>query len=159
MPADRNPRARGVKVHRRAELEPTDRTEEDGIPVTSIVRTMVDLAAVLDDDDELESAVNEADRLDLVDPETLRRALESRRGQPGVGRLRKLLDRRTFRLTDSELERRFRPIARRAGLPVPLTRERVNGFRVDFYWPDLGLVVETDGLRHHRTPRRLLRAD
>jgi very-short-patch-repair endonuclease len=28
----------------------------------------------------------------------------------------------------------------------------VNGFEVDFHWPDLGLVVETDGLRYHRTP-------
>jgi very-short-patch-repair endonuclease len=33
-----------------------------------------------------------------------------------------------------------------------LTQQWVKGFRVDFYWPDLGLVVETDGLRYHRTP-------
>ncbi len=55
-------------------------------------------------------------------------------------------------LSDSEPERRFLPVARTAGLPKPLTRRLVNGFRVDFYWPDLGLVVETDGLRYHRTP-------
>jgi very-short-patch-repair endonuclease len=35
---------------------------------------------------------------------------------------------------------------------MPETQVRVNGFRVDFYWPDLGLVVETDGLTYHRTP-------
>ncbi len=46
----------------------------------------------------------------------------------------------------------FRPIAEGAGLPPPLTKQWVNGFEVDFYWPDLGLVVETDGLRYHRTP-------
>ena len=68
-----------------------------------------------------------------------------------------MLDRRTFRLTDSELERRFLPLARAAGLPVPLTRQRVNGFEVDFFWPDLGLVVETDGLRYHRTPAQQAR--
>jgi very-short-patch-repair endonuclease len=34
-----------------------------------------------------------------------------------------------------------------AGLPLPLTKQMVNGFEVDFYWPDLGLVVETDGKR------------
>ena len=39
-----------------------------------------------------------------------------------------------------------------AGLPLPLTKQIVNGFEVDFFWPDLGLVVETDGLRYHRTP-------
>lgn len=70
---------------------------------------------------------------------------------PGVGPSREILDRFTFRLTDSELERRFLPLCVEAGLPLPLTRQRVNGFRVDFFWPDLGLVVETDGLRYHRT--------
>ena len=63
-----------------------------------------------------------------------------------------MLDRRTLSLTDSELERRFLSIAREAGLPQPQTQHDVNGFTVDFYWPDLGLVVETDGLRYHRTP-------
>jgi very-short-patch-repair endonuclease len=73
-------------------------------------------------------------------------------GEPGVAILRDTLDRRTFRLTDSELERRFLPLARQAGLPSPLTQQWVNGFRVDFYWPKLRLIVETDGLRYHRTP-------
>jgi very-short-patch-repair endonuclease len=63
-----------------------------------------------------------------------------------------VLDIRTFTLTDSETEQRFLPIAKRAGLPLALTRECVNGFKVDFYWPELGLLVETDGLRYHRTP-------
>jgi very-short-patch-repair endonuclease len=100
----------------------------------------------------LEKAVNEADKLDLVTPEDLREFVAARPGQPGVRTLRGLLDRHSFRLSDSELERAFRPIARDAGLPPPLTRTIVNGFEVDFHWPDLGLVVETDGLRYHRTP-------
>jgi very-short-patch-repair endonuclease len=66
--------------------------------------------------------------------------------------LREVLDRRTFTLTDSELERRFLPIARSDGLPPPRTGHYLNGFKVDFFWPELGLVVETDGLRYHRTP-------
>lgn len=70
---------------------------------------------------------------------------------PGTAILRDLLDSHTFALTDSSLERQFLPIARRAGLPLPLTQQHLDGFRVDFYWPDLGLVVETDGLRYHRT--------
>jgi very-short-patch-repair endonuclease len=69
-----------------------------------------------------------------------------------VVKLRKLLDATTFTLTDSELERLFVPIALGAGLPKPETQARVNGFTVDFYWPDRKLVVETDGLRYHRTP-------
>ena len=96
--------------------------------------------------------INEADKYNLVNPPQLRRALDERRGQKGVALLRHILDRRTFRLTKEELERRFLPLAAQAGLPVPLTGRWVNEFEVDFYWPDLGLVVETDGLRYHRTP-------
>ena len=96
--------------------------------------------------------INEADKYNLTHPPQLREALAARAGEPGVARLRHILDRRTFRLTKEELERRFLPLAARAGLPTPLTGQWVNRFEVDFYWPDLGLVVETDGLRYHRTP-------
>jgi very-short-patch-repair endonuclease len=127
-----------------------------GIPVTSPIRTLVDLAVIIEPG-QLERAVNEADRLDLVDPARLREGIEDLRGRPGVGRLRALLDRRTFRLTDSELESRFLALVNGAGLPRPQTRRRLNGFRVDFFWPELGLVVETDGLRYHRTPSQQAR--
>jgi len=140
----------GIRLHRHL-LAPDDRTERERIPVTAIHRTLVDLASVIDRR-ALEAAVNEADKLGLTDPESLRAALGRYAGNHGVADLRQVLDRQTFALTDSELERRFLPIARRAGLPLPRTGERVNGFKVDFYWPELGLVVETDGLRYHRTP-------
>ncbi len=126
-------------------------TTRDGIPVTSPARTLIDLATVLQPD-RLEAAVNEADKLGVLDPEALRRFVDDHAGCHGVAALRALLDSRTFRLTDSELERRFLGLVGRAGLPPPSTRQRVNGFLVDFYWPELGLVVETDGLRYHRTP-------
>ena len=140
----------GIRLHRRA-LRAEDLTRRHGIPVTGPVCTLVDLAARLRPN-QLEAVLNEADKRDLIDPEALRSALEQMRGRPGVRALRTQLDRRTFTLTDSELERRFLPIARLAGLGPPQTGRRVSGFRVDFYWPDLGLVVETDGLRYHRTP-------
>jgi very-short-patch-repair endonuclease len=141
----------GVRLHRRRSLRETDRAVRDGIAVTSPARTLVDLAARLSQP-ALEAAVNEADKRDLIDPELLRLALDELPRQRGVPALRRLLDRRTFRLTDSELERRFLRLVRGTGLPIPLTRVVVNGFRVDFFWPELGLVVETDGLRYHRTP-------
>jgi very-short-patch-repair endonuclease len=140
----------GIAVHRRANLRPVDIVRRDRIPVTAPVCTLVDIAARRNRE-ELEAAVNQADKLDLVDPETLRTAIDDIDPRPGVRPLRQLLDRRTFTLTDSELERRFLPIARRAGLPLPIAGARVNGFKVDFWWPTLGLVVETDGLRYHRT--------
>lgn len=116
-----------------------------------MIRTLVDRAAVLDRRG-IEREVSEADKLRLVTPPRLRAELHHYRGQRGVGRLREALDRRTFRLTDSDLERVFLPIVRELGLPLPLTRQKVNGFRVDFFWPEAKLVVETDGLTYHRTP-------
>ncbi len=145
------PRRHGdVLVYRRPNLLRAEVVVRDGILVTSLVRTLTDIAARLDRAD-LERAVNEADRLGLIDPETLLEEITLHPGKRGVGRLRDLLSERSFRLTDSELERRFLRLVLEAGLPMPLTQQRLNGFRVDFVWPDLKLVVETDGLRYHRT--------
>jgi very-short-patch-repair endonuclease len=147
-----SPRRRpGVRLRRRPTLADRDVGEHQGIPVTGIVQTLVDLAAV-HKRPAVDRAVNEADRLDLIHPPELRRELEAHRCEPGVRPLRDLLDRRTFRLKRSDLERRFLPLAERAGLPLPLTKQWVNGFEADFHWPAIGLVVETDGLRYHRTP-------
>jgi very-short-patch-repair endonuclease len=140
---------RGLQVHRR-DLPSEDMVVVNGIRVTSPIRTLIDLATRVEADG-LEAAVNQADKLDLVDPEELRRIINSRAGLRGVQPLRKLLDSRTFVLTDSALERRFLPLVRRSQLPRPRTGAYLNGFKVDFYWPELALVVETDGLRYHRT--------
>lgn len=156
VPVASEHRCPGVRVHRRTGLGSADVTRHEGIPVTSVVLTLIDLARSLNPA-QLERAVNEADRLDLIDPSALRLALDAYAGRPGVARLRELLDRRTFRLTDSALERLFLPLASQAGLLPPLTRQRLNGFRVDFFWPNLRLVVETDGLRYHRTPAQQTR--
>jgi hypothetical protein len=139
-----------LKVRSRPSLRAEAIAERNGIPVTSAVQTLLDLATELPES-QLERAVNDADKHNLVDPEVLRTALDERAGEPGVKRLRQLLDKRTFRLSDDELERLFRPLAAAAGVPVELTKAWVNNFEVDFYWPGLGLVVETDGLRYHRT--------
>jgi hypothetical protein len=150
-------RPHGIVVHRRRAIPGLGEvTQREGVPVTSVACTLVDLAAVIERC-ELEAAVNEADKLDLVDPEELRDALDHLRRRPGVAALRRLLDSPTFTLTDSELERRFLPLAHKAGLAAPQSGIYVNGFKVDFYWPSLGLVVETDGLRYHRTPAQQAR--
>lgn len=140
----------GLRVHRRPTLPTEDLVRHKGIPLTIPARTLVDLATELAPI-AVERAVNDADKRDLIDPEGLRTALNRYEGEPGTLLLRKLLDKRTFRLSDSDLEIFFRPIAVEAGLPFPLSKQMVNGYEVDFYWPDLGLVVETDGLRYHRT--------
>ena len=140
------------RIHRRPSLNlERDTTREYGIPVTTPIQTLIDMSLRLDRLG-VERMINEADKYNLTSPPQVRHALDRRVGEPGVARLRHILDRRTFRLTKEELERLFLPLAAQAGLPAPLTGRWVNEFEVDFYWPDLGLVVETDGLRYHRTP-------
>jgi very-short-patch-repair endonuclease len=152
LPSLSRRRRPGLRIHRRPSLNlQRDITREYGIPVTTPVQTLIDMSLRLDRLG-VERMINEADKYNLTHPPQLREALDARPGEAGVAKLRHILDRRTFRLTREELERRFLPLARQAGLPTPLTGQFVNEFEVDFYWPDLGLVVETDGLRYHRTP-------
>jgi very-short-patch-repair endonuclease len=148
----RRQRHPGVFAHRPMRLDADELRVVDAIPVTGPARTLIDLASRLPQR-RVEAAISAADRLELIDPEALRRELaDQRRPLPrGVRPLRRLLASQTFALTDSELERAFLALVKRAGLAQPDTGTRLNGFKVDFYWPELGLIVETDGLRYHRT--------
>jgi very-short-patch-repair endonuclease len=142
---------RGIRVHRRPTLRPEDLATHEGIPVTSAVHTLIDEAGRLTRP-RLERAVNEADKLDRVKVDELHAVLTHYRGVPGSRALLELLDPLTFRLSDSKLEQAMRERSDAAGLPTPETKARVNGYEVDFFWPELGIVVEADGLRYHRTP-------
>ncbi len=147
-----SPRNRpGVRVHRRPSLRLGSVAEHNRIPVTSPTQTIIDLAT-RHGRRSIERTIDEADRLGLVTPPALREALPDHAGEPGVAILGAILGHRAFRLTRSDLERLFLPIAAEVGLPVPLTKQMVNGFEVDFFWPELDLVVESDGLTYHRTP-------
>jgi very-short-patch-repair endonuclease len=149
LPTDR--RVPGVKLHRRPALGEDSVGYCQGIPVTSPVQTLIDLAT-RHGRATMERSINEADRLKLVRTDDLRKGLDAHTGEPGVARLREILDRRTFRYTRTELERVFIPLAREAGLPLPRTSVYVTGHEVDFHFDELGLVAETDGLTYHRTP-------
>jgi hypothetical protein len=129
VPAKSVRRHERIRLHRRNELSSADRTLRERIPVTTPARTLIDLATRLGSH-RLEAAVNEADSLGLIDPERLRRIAEERLSLRGARVLRNLLDRRTFTLTDSELERRFLRLVRRIGLPIPLdaaASQRLSG--------------------------------
>ena len=144
----RRPR-RGIAVHRRA-LARRDVTRERGIPITTPLRTVIDLAAGATPDD-AERLINAADARNLLRADTLREQLDRHRGEPGVPLLITVLDRDTFVLTESELERLFLPLAEQAGLGKPQSQKRFGPYRVDFYFPEHDLVVECDSLRYHRT--------
>ncbi len=137
-----------IRLRRRADLGAEHRREVNGIPVTDPVSTLVDLASCVMEW-QVEKAINDADRLGLVDPVSLRAEIEGLLPRPGMACMCRLLG--CDALTDTGLERKFLHIVREAGLPLPETQVMVNGYRVDFHWPDLGLIVETDGWVHHRT--------
>jgi very-short-patch-repair endonuclease len=136
--------SRDLTIHRRREL---NATTHRGIPTVTIVEAMIDLASDATED-ELEAAINTADKLDLIDPEAMSDAIADRR-RNGTARLKAVL--RRHQPTDSPLEREFLRLVKRAGLPPPETQRKFGKHRVDFFWPDLNLVVETDSLRYHRT--------
>jgi very-short-patch-repair endonuclease len=142
-----HPRQAGIKVHRRKAVQ---NTRHKNIPVTTPTQTLLDIAGSLSAE-QYERAVNEAVNKDLVDPEELRAQLDAIGPQPGVRPLRRLLDRDTYVCTETELEQRFVPIARRAGLPKPATQVHLGSRRVDFFFRELGIVVEANSLRFHRT--------
>jgi very-short-patch-repair endonuclease len=146
-------RETGLIIHRRKGLG-DETTTHQAIPVTQPLFTLIDLARQFGERD-LEAAINEADRLGLIDAGELAERLEGIGRRPGMARMRRVVER--FTPTDSDLERRFLALVRKAGLPQPQTQAWVNGYRVDFYWPQYKLVVETDGYTWHRTPTQQIR--
>jgi len=139
-PSDR--RRPRIDAHR-ARLHPRDRTVRQGIPVTTIARTLVDLAHVLDDES-LHRLVREAQVSDRFDDDRIRDALTRRPSR----RLAAYLDDPT--ITQSALEDRFLRLCRRYRIPTPVTQHGRKP-RVDFAWPDRRLIVEVDGWQAHRT--------
>lgn len=150
-PGRRRGRA-GVVVHRVRTPDPDDRTLRERIPVTSVPRTLLDLAEVLRPQ-QLERAIEEAERLRLFDGRAVRQLRERSRGRIGLRRLGAVLSRDPLNAaeTRSELERRFLALCRDAGLPAPAVNTIVAGYEVDAVWPDQRLVVELDGHAFHRT--------
>jgi uncharacterized protein DUF559 len=132
---------RAIAVHR-PRLPPAVTTHA-GIRVTTPGRTLQDLATAVPRR-ALEKAAEmaEALRLDVVlDPD-----------HPGAGRLADVLERHDLeRTTRSPLEDEFLELCDRHGIPRPLVNTYVEGFEVDFVWPDARLIVETDGRTHHGT--------
>jgi very-short-patch-repair endonuclease len=141
-----------IRAHR-AVLHPEDMTVRDGIPITSVPRTILDLAARVTPT-ALANLIEEADRAELLNMRALERAISRRPRVAGVARLRAALaDYRGPADTRSRLERDFRAFIVRNRLPEPQFNALVEGLTVDVYWPQWRLVVELDGRRYHANPR------
>jgi very-short-patch-repair endonuclease len=141
-------RRAGIRLHRTITLTPNETTTHRGIPITTAARTIVDLAATLDQRT-LERLLERADLLRLIDFADL--GIEP--GRRGAPTLRAVLSRYAApAITRSELEERFLRICADHGLPRPATNTRIEGMEVDFAWRDARLIVEVDGYSYHRSP-------
>ena len=146
----------GITLHRTRALHPDDATAVDRIAVTSIPRTLLDVAEVAPPR-HLRRALDQATKLELFDLRALHRVLARSHGRRGVKPLTALLAERAIpEDARTELERLLPEICRAAGLPIPAMNVTVAGFVVDaFFAPDV--VVELDSYAWHRTREELER--
>jgi putative AbiEi antitoxin of type IV toxin-antitoxin system len=139
-------RVKGVKTRRRR-LGPKQVTKVRGIPVTTVPQTLVDIAAVLTEE-ELARACHEAGVRYKTTPRQVEAVLP--RNAPGSRKLRAVM-RGDVHVTLSELERGFLRLLREAGLPLPVTNKIAGSKRVDRRWPEQKLTVELVSYRFHNS--------
>jgi very-short-patch-repair endonuclease len=135
-------------------LHANDRAIQSGIPVTSVARALLDYAEHTSFQ-RLRTALETAERQDLLDGRALDDLLSratGRRGLPSLKRAIALLAPEPP-WTQSERERRFLELVRAAGLPEPSATVMVHDELVDFYWAQARLVVEVDSYHFHKGPR------
>jgi predicted transcriptional regulator of viral defense system len=149
-PRKLHPRA-GILIHRTRRLDPVDRTSLDGIPVTSVHRTLVDLAEVLPGK-RLAKAVHESEVRRLFDLKQLVEAQTRVAGRCGRRRLRRVCQQYAPPpTTRSDAEALFLELLDEAGLPAPQANATRRGHELDCLWPDASLNVEIDGAATHKT--------
>ncbi|HLM17868.1 MAG TPA: DUF559 domain-containing protein [Acidimicrobiia bacterium] len=157
VPFPRNPRHPLVDVHRGTRVDRADRHRRGTLPITTPVRTLIDLSARMEDEPLL-TAMESAFRTGLMTPDRLAARLRAltTSGRPGAGRLeRLLLDRGDDPAAESRLETKVWLLLRDAPVPTPRRQSWVSTpggrYRLDFAWPELKLALECDGWAHHGT--------
>ncbi|HEX5526237.1 MAG TPA: hypothetical protein VFX44_03440 [Solirubrobacterales bacterium] len=138
-----------VRIHHSRKLLDADRALAEGIPVTAVPRTALDLAAVLRFRS-LRRLIRRSEELEVFDLAEFRSVLDRNRGHRGFHRLETALAiYEPPRFTRSELEREFLRSAEAAGLPPAVAAFNVAGYELDVYWPELRFAVELDVYATH----------
>jgi very-short-patch-repair endonuclease len=148
-------RRSGIRIHRSGRLRAEDVTTNNGIPVTTVARTLLDLADVLPKQ-ALKRAIDESEYLRLFDLISVVAVVNANPGRRGATLLKSAAE--PPQLTRSELENRFLRLCARHQIPKPLTNHTVCGYQVDAFWPRARLVLELDGYAAHGT-RRAFQSD
>jgi very-short-patch-repair endonuclease len=153
VPHGRKPKP-GLLIHRSRLIHPDDRSGVRGIPVTSVARTLVDLADVLSEQ-RLAKAVHEAEVRRVFDLSAIEAAIARLPGRKGRHKLSRALTayRPELHFLRSEAERRFNQLCENHSLPQPQFNLNLAGHEIDAYWEDLSIAVEVDGGETHHTRR------
>jgi very-short-patch-repair endonuclease len=138
----------GITVHRVRRLAPEDVTIVDGIPVTTVARTILDLAEQLTPRG-LANLLERAEHLQVFDLGELRATIARNPGRHGAKALIEALD--IEAPSKEALQRAFLAVVRAAGLPDPQREVQIGPYHVDFLWPQARLAIETDGRAWHHT--------
>ena len=149
----------GIRLHRPRSLDALDVTEHGGIPITTVSRTLIDLAPG-EPEFIVRRAWDQAEMAEHLDPLEGAVAIERagpRRGIRKVKRLLFLTRPEGIERTKSGFEIAFLRLIEATDIPAPKVNTKVCGWEADFYWGDERLIVETDGGAYHRTALRKLR--
>jgi hypothetical protein len=143
-----------IRLHRTRSLDAQDISHHEGVPITTVHCTLLDVAAMARDG-ELERAVAQAERLRLYDHREIQAVLGRANGHGGVGLLRRATS-RTPKWTRNEWEAAFLKLLREAGMPEPHTNEPLHApghghCEPDYHWPAHRVIVELDGFETHGT--------
>lgn len=141
----------GIRLHRCGAITEAETTVHRGIPVTTVARTLLDAAAILQPHS-LNRTIERSEILKLLDLAAVRHTLELHPNHPGARKLTRAIDLyREDEMTRSDLEAMFLALCEADDLPRPLVNHVVEGEEVDFLWPQQRLIVEVDGRETHLT--------
>ena len=143
----------GLTIHRTRSLLPREVTRRHSIPVTSPVRTIINLAE-RETPKVLDTAVRRGVASGMFEVAQLNQAVLACRGRKGIAKLRRVLESwnpGTLR-SRSELETETSDAIQEVGVPPPLVNDFRCGYEVDFQWEGSMILVETDGGAYHLSP-------
>jgi len=144
-------RRSGVRVHRSSALPASEVTRHDTIAVTTVARTLLDLAEIVPSSSS-QRALERAEGLRLFDLRAIRSAIDLHPTRPGSPALAaSLAEYEEDELTRSEMENQFLSLCAEHDIPRPRVNAIVEGYTVDFFWRAQRLIAETDSRRYHAT--------